>query len=115
MASLRLDRRLLCASRSYGPRVRGLIGEGVDRETLESLRARVERIGRVDVQHRTRSTGARAVLLVIELRFRDTTSAREIRKAIGRLKGNIRAQYPEIRQVFFGAESITEDGSEINF
>ena len=55
------------------------------------------------------------VLLVIELRFRDTISALEIRRAVWRLKGNIRAQYPEIRQVFFGAESITEGGSEINF
>ena len=59
--------------------------------------------------------GARTVLLVIELRFRDTICALEIRRAVWRLKGNIRAEYPEIRQVFFGAESITEGGSEINF
>jgi cation diffusion facilitator family transporter len=94
-----------------------LIGEGVDRETLESLRALVEADQDVEhVQHlHTIYQGARTVLLVIELRFRDTISALEIRRAVWRLKGNIRAQYPEIRQVFFGAESITEDGSETNF
>jgi len=41
-------------------------------------------------------------------------SALEIRRAAGRLKGNIRVQYPEIRRVFLGVESITEGGSEIN-
>ena len=94
-----------------------LIGEGVDRETLESLRALVEADQDVEhVQHLyTIYQGARTVLLAIELRFRDTISALEIRRAAGRLKGNIRAQYPEIRRVFLGVESITEGGSEINF
>jgi cation diffusion facilitator family transporter len=94
-----------------------LIGEGVDRRTLESLRALVE--ADQDVAHvqslYTIYQGAGAVLLVIELRFRDTISAREVRRAVWRLKENIRAQYPEIRRVFFGAESITEDGSGTNF
>ena len=86
-----------------------LIGEGVDRRTLDSLRALAE--ADADVEHVERLLtiyqGPRAVTLVIELRFRDTTSAREIRSAAGRLKANIRARHPEIRHVFFGAESIT--------
>jgi hypothetical protein len=91
-----------------------LIGESVDRRTLESLRALVE--ADADVEHvrhlLTIYQGPGAVTLVIELRFRDTTSAREIRRAAGRLKANIRARHPEIRHVFFGAESFTEDGSD---
>ena len=87
-----------------------LIGEGVDRQTLESLRALVE--ADPDVEHvkqlLTIYQGPRTVTLVIELRFHDRTSALEIRRAAGRLKANIRALYPEIRNVFFDPESITE-------
>ena len=85
-----------------------LIGEGVDRRTLESLRALVE--ADADVEHVERLLtiyqGPRAVTLVIELRFRDTASAREMRRALGRLTANIRARHPDVRHVFFGAESI---------
>ena len=89
-----------------------LIGEGVDRETLESLRALVEADPDVvHVQHlHTIYQGARAVLLVIELRFRDTISALEIRRAVARLQSNIQERHPDIKRIFFGAESITEDG-----
>jgi cation diffusion facilitator family transporter len=90
-----------------------LIGEGVDRETLERLRALVEADPDVEhVQHlHTIYQGARAVLLVIELRFRDTISALDIRRAVARLQSNIQGRHPDIKRIFFGAESITEDGS----
>jgi cation diffusion facilitator family transporter len=89
-----------------------LIGEGVDRETLENLRALVE--ADLDVEHvqhlHTIYQGARAVLLVIELRFRDTISALEIRVAVARLQSSIQERHPDIKRIFFGAESIKEDG-----
>ena len=85
-----------------------LIGEGVDRKTLESLRALIE--ADRDVEHVKRLLtiyqSPHSVTLVIELRFRDTTSAREIRTAVARLKTHIQAHHPEIRHLFLSAESI---------
>lgn len=91
-----------------------LIGEGVDRQTLKSLRALVEADPAVEhVQHlHTIYQGPREVSLVIELRFRDTISALDIRRAVRRLKSKIQERYPEIRRISFGAESIMEDGSQ---
>ena len=87
------------------------IGEGLDRETLGELRALVEADPDVEhVQHlHTIYQGAHEVSLVIELRFCSTISALDIRRAVGRLKSKIQERDPEIRRVFFGAESITED------
>jgi cation diffusion facilitator family transporter len=95
-----------------------LIGEGLDNETLKELRTLVEADPAVErVQHLyTLYQGAHEVLLTIELRFHSTISALEVRQAVGRLKSSIQAQHPDIKRVFFGAESISEDGeiSELN-
>lgn len=86
-----------------------LIGEGVDHKTLQELRAIVT--GDNDVAHvqhlHTIYQGPRTVLLVIELRFHDSISAVDIRKAVRRLEDKIQERYPEIKYVFFGAEAIT--------
>lgn len=89
-----------------------LIGEGLDRETLKDIRALVEADPDVEhVQHlHTIYQGAHDVLLTIELRFCSTISALDVRRAVARLKSNIQARYPDIRRIFFGAESFTEDG-----
>ena len=88
-----------------------LIGEGVDRKTLESLRAIVE--GDEDVAHvqhlHTIYQSPGTVLLVIELRFVDSISAVDVRKAVRRLEANIQARYPEIKYVFFGSASFTSE------
>jgi cation diffusion facilitator family transporter len=91
-----------------------LVGEGLDRETLKSVRALVEADPAVErVQHlHTLYLGAHEVLLTIELRFRSTISALEVRSSVGRLKHNIQTRHPDIKRIFFGAESITEDGDE---
>jgi cation diffusion facilitator family transporter len=88
-----------------------LIGEGLDRETLKDLRVIVEADPDVErVWHlHTIYQGAHEVLLIIELRFHSTISALEVRQSVGRLKSNIQARYPDIKRIFFGAESITED------
>jgi cation diffusion facilitator family transporter len=90
-----------------------LIGEGVDRKTLSDLRAIVEADEDVaHVQHlHTIYQSPRTVLLVIELRFDDSISAVDVRKAVRRLEANIQERYPEIKYVFFGAESLASDGS----
>jgi cation diffusion facilitator family transporter len=91
-----------------------LIGEGLDRETLKELRALVEADPDVEhVQHlHTIYQGAHSVLLTIELRFCSTITVLDMRRAIARLKTNIQERYPDISLIFFGAESITEDGFE---
>ncbi len=88
-----------------------LIGEGVDRETLKSLRALVEADSDVEhVQHlHTVYQSPHVVLLIIELRFKDRLTALDIRRAVRRLQKNIRAAHPDIKRIFFGAESITEE------
>ena len=88
-----------------------LIGEGVNRKTLENLRAIVE--GDEDVAHdqhlHTIYQKPRTVLLAIELPFNDSISVVDIRKAVRRLETRIQAHYPEVKYVFFRAESITSE------
>jgi cation diffusion facilitator family transporter len=89
-----------------------LIGEGLDRETLESIRKSVEAdpaIERVSHLH-TLYLGAHEVLLTIELRFRNDISALEVRKAVRRVKQTVQSQHSDITQIFFGSESFGEDG-----
>lgn len=88
-----------------------LIGEGLDRETLKSVRALVEADPVVErVQHlHTLYLGPHEVLLAIELRFRSTISALEVRESVARLRRNIREHHPDVTRIFFGAESIGTD------
>jgi cation diffusion facilitator family transporter len=91
-----------------------IIGEGLDRETLKSVRVIVEADPAVErVRHlHTLYLGAHEVLLTIELRFRSTISALEVRRSVSRLKRGIQLQHPDITRIFFGAESITEEDDD---
>jgi hypothetical protein len=51
------------------------------------------------------------VLLTIELRFHSHISALEVRQAVRRLQKGIQSCHPDIKRIFFGAESLTEDGN----
>jgi len=86
-----------------------LIGEGLDHETLNSVRAVVEADSAVErVQHlHTLYLGPHQVLLAIELSFRSTISALEVRESVARIKRKIRDQHPDVTHIFFGAESIS--------
>ena len=86
-----------------------LIGEGLDRDTLKSLRALVESDPAVEVvQHlHTLYLGAHEVLLTIELRFDSTITALEVRRSVARLRVAIRTKHPDVTRVFFGAASIS--------
>jgi cation diffusion facilitator family transporter len=88
-----------------------LIGEGLDRETLKSMRVVVEADPAVErVQHlHTLYLGAHEVLLTIELRFRSTISALEVRQSVARIRREIQARHPDVTRIFFGAESIGEE------
>jgi len=89
-----------------------LIGEGLDSETLKSIRMLVEADQAVErVRHlHTMYLGPHEVLLTIELRFKSSISALEVRKAVRRMKEVIQSQDSDITQVFFGAESVGEEG-----
>jgi cation diffusion facilitator family transporter len=91
-----------------------LIGEGLDEESLKRLRALIESDPDVEsVQHLyTIYQGAHEVLLAIELHFRNTLSAPDVRRAVARLKRKLKESNPDIARIYFGAESISEDGDE---
>jgi cation diffusion facilitator family transporter len=89
-----------------------LIGEGVDRKTLEGLWGIVKAdddVAHVEHLHTIYQSPGR-VLLVIELRFKDSISAVDVRAAVRRLESKIQERYPEIKYVFFGSASISPDG-----
>src|SRR5215510_7218076 len=90
-----------------------LIGEGLDSETLKTVRSLVEAdpaIERVRALY-TLYLGPHEVLLTIELRFHSHISALEVRQGVNRLQKVIQSCHPDIRRIFFGAESLTEDGN----
>lgn len=89
-----------------------LIGEGLDRESLMSLRKLVKEDPGVEwVGHlHTMYLGPHEVLLTIELRFHGHISSLEVRQVASRLRENIQSQHPDISRIFFGAEALSEEG-----
>jgi cation diffusion facilitator family transporter len=90
-----------------------LIGEGLDQETLKYVRKTVESdpaVERVGALY-TLYLGPHEVLLTIELRFHSHISAREVRHGVRRLQKGIQSCHPDIKRIFFGAESFNEDGN----
>ena len=90
-----------------------LIGEGLDKETLKTVRKLVEAdpaIERVRALY-TLYLGPHEVLLTIELRFHSHISALEVRKGVRRLQKGIQSCHPDIKRIFFGAESFEEEGN----
>ncbi|HJT29236.1 MAG TPA: cation diffusion facilitator family transporter [Pyrinomonadaceae bacterium] len=89
-----------------------LIGEGLDRESLKSIRKLVKADPGVEwVGHlHTMYLGPHEVLLTIELRFHGHISSLEVRQAARRLRENIQSQDPDISRIFFGAEALSEEG-----
>jgi cation diffusion facilitator family transporter len=85
-----------------------LVGESASRRLVASARAlaatdpSVERVGRVLSVH----FGPQAVLLNLEVRFRPETSLPDLRAAIQRIERTIQGGHPEVRWVFFAAESL---------
>lgn len=89
-----------------------LIGEGLAPEALKSLRKLIEEdaaVERVSHMH-SMYLGPHEVLLTIELRFDSDLSVGEMREGIQRLVTAIQSRHPDVRQVFFGAEALTETG-----
>lgn len=89
-----------------------LIGEGLDPQSLKSIRALVDGDAAVErVKHlHTMYLGPHEVLLTIELSFDSKLSVGEMRQGIRRLVTAIQSEHPDVKQVFFGAESLSKDG-----
>jgi cation diffusion facilitator family transporter len=85
-----------------------LIGEGVDPETLESIRSIAA--GDEAVQNVRKSLtmhfGPHEVLLAIDIEFKQQLSATEVADAINRVEAAIRARHPEIRHIFIEAKAL---------
>jgi cation diffusion facilitator family transporter len=85
-----------------------LIGEGVDPETLQSIRSIAAEDGAVQQVKKslTMHFGPHEVLLAIDIEFKQHLSANEVADAINRLETAIRARHPEIRHIFIEAKAL---------
>jgi|ERR1044072_756725 cation diffusion facilitator family transporter len=86
-----------------------LIGEGVNPETLASLRSiagsdpGVKEVRKSLTMH----FGPHEVLLTLDILFREELSAEQIATTINRVEAAIRAEHPEIKYIFIEAKSLT--------
>ena len=87
-----------------------LVGEGVEKRTLDTLREMIRADPEVDHVDRltTIYLGPDEILLAIELRFAAQATTLEIREALARLKRAIQARYPKIRRIFLDSGAIGE-------
>jgi len=88
-----------------------LIGEGVDRETLERLRRVVE--GDQGIAHVSRLLtmyfGPHEVLLTLEVKFRDDLSAVGVRATVARVHKSVRKEFADITRIYFASESVAAE------
>jgi len=86
-----------------------LVGEGVDQQTLASVRAIAEGDACVEKARRllTSYFGPASVLLNMDLQFREGLSAVDVEAAVERIEKAIRNKHPEIKNIFVEAESIS--------
>ena len=84
------------------------IGEGVEPETLESIRAITEAEPGVAtlVRALTMHFGPNNVLLTMEIQFRPALSAADVALAIAHLDRALRSRHPEVRAIFVETQSI---------
>jgi cation diffusion facilitator family transporter len=87
-----------------------LVGEGMDEDALAELRAIVDADPRVCRVERllTMYLGPDEVLLAIALRAAPDIRIAELRRAIARIKREIRRRYPRIRRIYLDTASIHE-------
>src|SRR4030095_14030884 len=92
-----------------------LIGEGVERDTLNRIRALVEADAAVEHVSRllTMHFGPHEVMLVLEVKFRDELSAVGVRAAVARVQKRVRREHPDITRVLLGSESVAQDEPEV--
>jgi len=87
-----------------------LVGEGMEKRTLERLRALVQREPAVEHVEKltTLYLGPEDVMLAIELRFRAGTTINDIRATLTRLKRAIQDEYPRVRRIYLDSAAIED-------
>jgi cation diffusion facilitator family transporter len=87
-----------------------LIGEGVDPQTLQSIRAIARSDGSVAEVKKslTMHFGPKDVLLALDIRFKKKLRTEEIAVAINRIEKEIRTQHPEVKHIFIEAKALGE-------
>jgi cation diffusion facilitator family transporter len=91
-----------------------LIGEAVDKQTLDGIREIAEAEPDVEraVKILTIYIGPDDVAATLELRFKHNISGAELRRAVRRIERSIREKYPRINRVYYEAESLSENEIE---
>jgi divalent metal cation (Fe/Co/Zn/Cd) transporter len=86
-----------------------LIGEGVDPQTLASVRSIAAEDDAIQKVRKslTMHFGPHEVLLALDVEFKPELSSREIGDAINRVEATIRDRHPEIRHIFIEAKGLT--------
>ena len=89
-----------------------LIGEGVDKRTLDCIRRLAESDAGVAFVGAplTMYFGPYSVFLALEVQFRDGLSAAEVTSTVDRLEKSIRSEYPKIQRIYIEAESLRQGG-----
>lgn len=87
-----------------------LVGEGMEKKTLEHLRAIVQAEPAIESVDKlsTMYLGPEEVMLTITLRFRSGTTLTGLRDGLARIKGTIHERYPRIRHIFVDSSAICE-------
>jgi cation diffusion facilitator family transporter len=109
VASIVIGLILACVAVFLAYETKGLlIGEGVDPETLQSIRSIAAEDGAVEQVKKslTMHFGPHEVLLAIDLEFKQHLTATEVADAINRVEAAIRARHPEIRHIFIEAKAV---------
>lgn len=93
-----------------------LIGEGIDRQTVDQIRSLAQSDPAVADVLRILSLhfGPYEVLLNLEVQFHKQLSILEVTAAVERLETTIRAQYPIINNIFIEAKSISRNSDRQN-
>lgn len=86
-----------------------LIGESVNKETIQGVRRIAEAEPKVEkaVKILTIHFGPNEVLLTLELQFVKDISATDLRVAIRRIELDVKKEYTDITRVYFEAESLS--------
>jgi divalent metal cation (Fe/Co/Zn/Cd) transporter len=105
-ASILIGLVLICAAIILAREIGGLIiGESLDKETLDQVRQTILREPDVELVGRLLSMqlGSEQVLLVAEVSFRRGMRVEELDQAIARLQHAVSSRFPSIAKVFFDA------------
>lgn len=88
-----------------------IIGEGVDEETLQGIRAVVEAEPKVEKMLRAMTiySGPQDVSLALELRYVKGVTATDINQSVHRIEKTVRATCPNIKRVFYAPGSLSEN------